>query len=199
MTVQRLSTFGGESGRDGSKRRTQWLLVMIGAAVGLVLSTATPGRAEPSSPFPEIEHITAWYDHLEPDGFVLPGHSGVWFLTPTGLNCGIWDWGSFGCAGDIPGTPPGDNHIAWFNGNRAVHHGWTAAIQFPAGQAVRTLPPRSYLTYESTTCATMPDGNTYCEHGANRFLITPQGTWFKAWNDRQSQVCNAYGSCLPNW
>lgn len=198
MTVRSVSTLGGVAGRNLPRMRTYRWMVAIGAAVGLVLGSAAPGHAEPPSPFPEIEHITAWYDRLEPDAFVLPGRSGVWFLSPSGLNCGIWDWGSFGCAGDIPGAPPGDNHIAWFNGNRAVHHGWTAAIQFPAGQAVRTLPPRSYLTYESTTCATTPDGNTYCEHGANRFLITPQGTWFKAWNDRRSQVCNAYGSCLPD-
>jgi hypothetical protein len=120
--------------------RATLAVIAFGAATGLVLGTAAPGYAEPASPFPEIEHITAWYDQLEPEGFALPGQSGVRFLTPSGLNCGMWDWGSFGCAGDIPGAPPGDHHIAWFNGNRAVHHGWTAAIQFPAGQAVRTLP-----------------------------------------------------------
>lgn len=170
-----------------------------------MLAGAIPGLADPpdddaaANPFPEMDHITAWYDRLNPDEFLTPDQAGVWFLTPSGLNCGIWVWGSFGCTGDIPGAPAGDHHIAWFNGNRSVHHGWTAAIQFPAGHAQRTLPPRSYLTYESTSCATMPDGNTYCQHGENKFLITPQGTWFKAWDDRRSQVCNAYGSCLPPW
>jgi hypothetical protein len=144
-----------------------------------------------------MAHITAWYTPLTPDEFFIPDQPGVWFLSPSGLNCGIWVWGSFGCTGDIPGAPPGDNHIAWFNGNRAVHHGPTAAIQFPAGQAVRTLPTRSYVTYESTTCATTPDSNTYCAHGEFKFLITPQGTWLKGWDDRRSYVCNAYRSCPP--
>lgn len=178
----------------------RWL-VAIGSAMGLAVGTAIPGRADPvgapASPFPEMSHITAWYTQLAPDEFFLPDHPGVWFLSPSGLNCGIWGWGSFGCTGDIPGAPPGDNHIAWFNGNRAVHHGWTAAIQFPAGQAQRALPPRSYVTYESTTCAVTPDNNTYCGHGDFQFLITATGTWFKGWDDRRSYICNSYGSCPP--
>jgi hypothetical protein len=172
--------------------------VMIGSAIALVLGTAIPGRADPAgesagSPFPDMAYITAWYTQRDPDEFLTP--TGVWFSTPSGLTCGIWAWGSFGCIGDIPGAPPGDDHIAWFNGNRAVHHGWTAAIQFPAGQAERTLPPRSYVTYNSTTCAITPDSNTYCGHGEFKFLITPQGTWIKAWDDRRSYVCNFYVSC----
>ncbi|BBX20966.1 hypothetical protein MTER_03770 [Mycolicibacter terrae] len=183
--------------------RARWWSVGAGV-IGLLFGTAIPVPAEPAgdalaSPFPEIEHITAWYDHLAAEDFVIAGRPGIWFLSPDGLNCGIWVWGSFGCRGDIPGAPAGDNHIAWFNGNRSVHHGWTAAMQFPAGQAVRVLPPRSYVTFESTTCAVTPSGNTYCEHGANKFMVTPQGTWFKGWDDRRSQACNAYGSCLPDW
>lgn len=177
----------------------RWL-VAIGTAVGLAVSTAITGRAEPpgdspASPFPEMAHITAFYNELPAEQFFLPDHPGVWFLSPSGLNCGIWIWGSFGCAGDIPGAPAGDNHIAWFNGNRGVHHGWTAAVQYPAGQAQQTLPPRSYVTFESTTCAVTPDSNVYCAHGEFKFLTTPQGTWFKAIDDRRSYVCNAYASC----
>jgi len=176
----------------------RWVAV-IGSVIGLASGAAIPGRADPpgdaSSPFPEMAHITAWYTQLDPDEFLGP--TGVWFLSPSGLTCGIWVWGSFGCTGDIPGAPPGDNHIAWFNGNRAVHHGWTAGMQFPTGQAERTLPPRSYLTYNSTTCAVTPESNTYCGHGDFKFLITPQGTWFNAWDDRRSYVCNYYSSCPP--
>ncbi len=175
----------------------RWVAVTV-SVIGLSVATAFPGHADPpgdaaASPFPEMAHITSWYVEHDPDEFLGP--TGLWFLTPSGLTCGIWTWGSFGCTGDIPGAPPGDNHIAWFNGNRAVHHGWTAAMQFPAGQAEHTLPPRSYLTYNSTTCAITPDGNTYCGHGEFKFLITPQGTWFKAWDDRRSYVCNYYSSC----
>ena len=184
----------------------------IGSAIGLALGAAIPGYADPpadvpASPFPELSRITMWYTQLNADEFFIPdqrpmpgdttGQPYVWFLSPSGLNCGIWFWGGFGCAGAIPGAPPGDNHIAWFNGNRAVHHGWTAAMQFPAGQAQRTLPPRSYVTYNSATCAVTPDGNTYCEHGDFKLFITPTGTWSKGWDDRRSYICNSYGSCPP--
>ena len=176
-----------------------WSAAII-AVIGLIFGVESPAHAEPAlTPFPDLDDVTAWYDEREAAEFVLPDRPGVWFLTPTGLNCGIWVWGSFGCTGAIPGLPPGESHIAWFNGNRAVHHGWTAAIQFPDGRAVRMLETRSYVTYESTTCAVTPEGDTFCGHGANNFYITNGGTWFKAWNDRRSQVCNAYGSCVPQW
>jgi hypothetical protein len=176
----------------------RWL-VAIGSAIGLAFASAIPGHAEPiadvPNPYPDMSLVTAWYDQHQPDEFFLPDRPGVWFLTPSGINCGIWTWGSFGCVGNIPGA--GNNHIAWFNGNRAVHYGWTASIGFPAGQAQRPLPPRSYVTYESTTCAVTPEGNTYCVHGEFKLLMTQTETWFKGWDDRRSYVCNSYGSCPP--
>lgn len=178
-------------------------LVVIAAAIATAFVTATPILADPATertpPFPDQMDIETWYTRLDPSEFFIANQPGVWFLSTSGLNCGMWVWGSFGCSGDIPGLPPTDRHIAWFNGNRAVHHDWTAAMQFPPGQAERTLPPLSYVSFEETICATTVEGNTYCQHGANRFLITPQGTWFKAWEDRPSQTCNAYGSCRPPW
>lgn len=180
----------------GSRR---WLATTA-SAIGLVLGTVAPAHADPpggapANPFPEMAHISAWYDQFEPDRFFVADHPGVWFLSPSGLNCGIWDRGSFGCSGVIPGAPPDSNHIAWFNGNRSVHHGWTAAIQFPAGQADQTLPPRSYVTYNSTTCAIEPDGSTYCGHGEFKFLITHTETWFKGYDEASTRVCLSYGSC----
>lgn len=177
--------------------------VAVACAIGWLFGIAPSGNADPpggdapppNSPFPDLDVITAYYTKLNPEEFYLPDRFGVWFLSPTGMNCGIWIWGSFGCSGDIPGAPPGDNHIAWFNGNRAVHHGWTAAMQYPAAQAQRALPPLSYVTFEESTCAVTLEGNTYCAHGPFQLFTTPQGTWFKGWNDRNSYVCNSYGSC----
>jgi hypothetical protein len=175
-------------------------LVIAALSVVISVGTAAQGDAdEPKDtapdPFPASATITAWYTQQSPVDYFTAASPSVWFASPSGLTCGIWDLGSFGCTGEIPGAPPDDNHIAWFNGNRAVHHGWTAAIQFPAGQAERTLPPRSYVTFNSTTCAITPDSNVYCGHGAFEFLITPQGTWLKGWDDRRSYVCNFYDSC----
>jgi hypothetical protein len=178
----------------------RWWLTTALSAIGLTVGTTLPANADPPdtapvSPFPEMKHIAVWYNQLQPDQFFIPDRPDVWFRSPSGLNCGIWHWGSFGCTGDIGGAPPDVHHIAWFNGNRAVHYGATAAIQFPAGQAQQTLPPRSYVTYESTTCATMPDNSTYCEHGDFRFLIAQTQTWLKGWDDRRSYVCLSYGTC----
>lgn len=181
-------------------RRWKRCLAGLASMFVLVVSSAIPGLADPpsdspGSPFPDMSVISAYYTKLDPAEFFVPDHYGVWFLTPTGLNCGIWDRGGFGCAGAIPGAPAGDDHIAWYNGNRAVHHGWTAAMQFPPGQAQRSLPPLSYVTFNSTTCAVTSDGNTYCEHGEFKLLTTSAGTWFKSWDDRQSYTCLSYGSC----
>lgn len=180
-------------------RSCRWLAASV-SAIGLAFGTLPAGHADPAgdapaSPFPTVEHIMDWYIRQEPEKFFIPDHPGVWFLSPAGHNCGIWDKGSFGCAGDIPGAPPESNHIAWFNGNRAVHHGWTAAIQFPPGQADQPLPPRSYVTYNSTTCAITPNGSTYCEHGAFKFLMTETETWFKGYDEPSTRVCLSYGSC----
>jgi hypothetical protein len=170
------------------------------AAIGLTfaataLAHADPPSDPPVSPFPEMSHIAVWFTQLDPEQFFIPDQPGVWFLSPSGLNCGIWHWGSFGCAGDIPGAPPDVHDIGWFNGNRAVHYGWTAAIQFPPGQALQTLPPRSYVTYESTTCATMPDNGTYCGHGDFQLLMNQASTWLEGWDDKESYVCLSYGTC----
>lgn len=156
---------------------------------------ADPPPSAPGSPFPDMNVVRSYYTQLPAEQFFIPERYGVWFLTPSGVNCGIWDRGGFGCVGDIPGAPPGVNNIAWFNGNRAVHYGWTAAIQFRPGRAQLPLPPRSYVSYNSTDCVVTSDGNTYCEHGPFRFLMTPTGTWLKGWDDNQSHTCLSYGTC----
>jgi hypothetical protein len=65
-----------------------------------------------------------------------------------------------------------------------VHYDWAVAARFPASQAQLPLPPRSKITHEGTTCAVTPDGRTYCERGAMRFVIEPTKTWLSApWMD----------------
>ena len=136
-----------------------------------------PAAAEPN-PWPDIRY----YDELDANLFALPG--GVWFLSPTGQNCGIWGRGNFGCSGDIPGAPAGVSHIGWINGDRDVHYDWSMAARFPPTQAQQPLPPRSFITHEGTTCAETPDNRTYCERGPLKFAIEPTKTWLSAaWMD----------------
>jgi hypothetical protein len=161
------------------ENRLRWTLAL---AVGSALIAAPLGHAEPavdpaSSPYPDNAHIQNSYTAVPPDGLFIGERPGVWFLSPSGLNCGIWDRGSFGCTGDIGGAPAGVTRIGWFNGDVLVHYDWTAAIQFPSGQAQRTLEPRTFVTYNGTTCAETPDGDTYCARGPFRFLVTQFRTW----------------------
>lgn len=165
--------------RLGSCRWWATAATLIMFAVGLAgAGHADPsGDASPPIPYPTMDHVVMYYTQLEPDEFFIADHSGVWFLSPTGLNCGIWIYGNFGCAGEIPGAPPGTDHIAWYDKDRVVHHDWLATVQFPAGQAARPLPPQSYVTYNGTTCAVTLENGTFCERGRFKFLVTPTHTW----------------------
>ncbi|BBZ66287.1 hypothetical protein MINS_17160 [Mycolicibacterium insubricum] len=148
------------------------------------------GDSSPN-PFPDIRY----YEKADPDRFVQPG--GVWFVAPTGQDCGIWGLGSFGCAGTIPGAPSGTEHIGWIDGDRAVHYDWTMAVRFPGTQAQLPLEPRSKISHQGTTCAVTPDGRTYCERGPLRFIIEPTKTWLSApWTDL-SWVELGPASCSP--
>lgn len=161
------------------------LLAVAGAATAVADPAAEP------SPYPDIRY----FDKLDPNDFALPG--GVWFIAPTGQNCGIWGLGSFGCVGDIPGAPPGTSHIGWIDGDRAVHYDWSMAVRFPNTQAIRLLPPRSSVTHEGTTCAATPDGRTYCERGPLRFVLEPTKTWLSPpWMD-MSWIELGPASCSP--
>ncbi|MEB3980108.1 hypothetical protein OQ968_02395 [Mycobacterium sp. 663a-19] len=153
------------------------------STIALALTCSPHTRADPTdatiapNPYPKDSLVLTAYTRLDPAQYFLPGLYGVYFLTPSGLNCGIWLRGSFGCAGPLPGTPPGTDHIGWFNGDTRVHHDSAIAIGFPNAQAQRVLPFRSYLNWNETTCATMADSSTYCYRGMFRFLITPNGTY----------------------
>jgi len=167
------------------------------AVLASALSVGVPAHAQPdaaqapSDPFPDIRY----YEQADTGRFIAPG--GVWFIAPTGQNCGIWGLGSFGCTGVIPGAPAGTAHIGWIDGDRAVHYDWTMAVRFPATKAHTVLEPRTKLTHEGTTCAVTPDNRTYCERGPLRFLIEPTRTWLSApWIDL-SWVELGPASCSP--
>jgi hypothetical protein len=165
------------------------VLLALNGSVTAVADPAPPEAAP--NPFPDIRY----YDEVDANSFALPG--GVWFISPTGQNCGIWGLGSFGCAGQLPGAPPGTTHIGWVDGDRAVHYDWSVAVRFPPTQAQQPLPPRSRVTHEGTTCAATPDGRTYCERGPLRFVIEPTKTWLTApWTDQSWRQLGP-ASCTP--
>ncbi|HET7739163.1 MAG TPA: hypothetical protein VFL67_00770 [Mycobacterium sp.] len=147
-------------------------------AIGLSVLTSPAGHSEPASnPYPDSNLILRSYDLVRYDNYFTSSAGGVWFSTPLGLNCGIWDRGSFGCAGDIRGAPPGTTNIGWVNGNIVTRYDWLLGVQFPPGRGERELSPRSYIEYNGTRCATMADSSTYCSRGPFKFFVTPTGTW----------------------
>lgn len=183
-----------------SDNRSSWI-VTAACAIGVALATAGVVHADSQDspqdkffdPFPPLPDITTWYQEMSPDDYRIPNEPDrVWFLTPSGLNCFLGAWGAIGCSGDIPGARPGDDKIMWMNGNRSVYHGFPASVNFPKGHAQRVLPPRSYLSYWSATCAVTPESDTYCVYGEFKFLLTKEGTYYTVFNDRTSFACNAY-------
>jgi hypothetical protein len=163
-------------------RGTRWVVAALSAAIGLTFCTLPLAHADPvdspiaPNPYPKSSFIVGAYTRLDPADYFLPGLYGVYFLSPGGLNCGIWLRGSFGCAGPLPGAA-GADHIGWFNGDSRVHYDPFITIGFPGAQAQRVLPPRSYLNWNETTCVTTADTSTYCYRGMFRFLITPSVTY----------------------
>jgi hypothetical protein len=163
-------------------RRVRRWLTMTACVSGLMLATsagvhAEPDGGSPSSPYPAAYFILDYYDKVKYDDYFTSSAGGVWFSTPLGLNCGIWDRGSFGCTGDIRGAPPGTTNIGWVDGNIVTRYDSLLGVQFPPGVAERDLPPRSYIEYNGTICATMADSSTYCSRGPYRFFVTPTQTW----------------------
>src|SRR2546425_7654826 len=136
----RSGSSGGRPHRTcdrGGPRSNARIRLFIAAFVSIVLTIrAVPASADPPdnpiapNPYPPDSLLLTSYDRVDPADYFVPGAYGVYFLSPTGLNCGIWLRGSFGCNGELPGAPDSD-HIGWFNSDTAVHRDWAIRIGFP--------------------------------------------------------------------
>jgi len=126
-------------------------LAATACVIGLVLLASPAAHAEPAggpsggpppSPFPDANLILRYYDLVRYDDYFTDSVGGVWFSTPLGLNCGIWDRGSFGCTGDIRGAPAGyEQHRLDHRTDRTPLRPGTGSSVFPPGRAQRDLPP----------------------------------------------------------
>lgn len=155
-----------------------WACAAVALSVGVPVSPVV--HAEPpreNSPYPDDDLVLRVYQRVNYADYFTASAGGVWFTTPLGLNCGIWDRGSFGCTGDIRGAPPGTTNIGWVNGNIQTRYDWLLGVQFPAGRGERELPIRSYIEYNGTRCVTMADTSTFCSRGPFKFFVTPTRTW----------------------
>lgn len=156
-------------------------LTALAVACGSSLTSAATALAEPNSgsdesPYPAAYLILDYYEKVKYDDYFTTTSGGVWFSTPLGLNCGIWDRGAFACQGDIRGAP-GTTNVGWVSGQIRMRTDPGFIVLTPPGRAQRELPARSFIEYNGTRCATMADTSTYCSRGPFRFFITPTRTW----------------------
>lgn len=156
------------------------LVVALQAVAGCPMAAADDEQKLRERPYPELRYFTeidaAPYAQSAPAGVDLPERPGYWFVTASGLHCGIWFRGSFGCTGDIPGGN-GIQHIGWITGDARVHYDWTMSTRFPPPLGATEIPRLTYISAGGTSCGTTIDASTYCEHGPFRMLITPTHTW----------------------
>lgn len=73
----------------------RWLVTTT-LMVGLGMSVAPEGNADPAAdsppnPYPDDRLIVRSYELRPADQFFNASAGGVWFTTPLGLTCGIWD------------------------------------------------------------------------------------------------------------
>lgn len=150
------------------------VLIMSAVIAGITAATAnadSEGDSETNiAQFKPVSSLR-WY--------VIAGSSGVWFRSPLGVDCGIGDDGSFGCAGPLPGVPAGINEISWFPGDYAPRLRESAKPRFYSGHPGMILTGETYIAYQGSICAVTIDGGVYCARGDREnihFLITSSST-----------------------
>jgi len=149
----------------------------IAATLTAVTAFASPAHASPAqSPYPD----TSQYRPVSSNWiYRVVDEDGVWFTSPVGLHCGIGDDGSYGCSGNLPGTPSGDNEVAWLLGDPfpRLYHTEKPRFASPAAQTI--LLERTYIQYRGSRCA-VRDSGVYCIHGTDpdsQLMVTTSMTW----------------------
>lgn len=163
--------------------------VVLGLAMGVTAQAhADPDNPADPNPYPDVQR-TWKYQKIDFEPYLRDGDTGAWFSTPLGLNCAIWDDGSFGCNGSFPGAPAGTNQVSWFPGDWQAHFDTTNELLFTPETAPPVLPPKKYIAYRAVRCAVAPDNGVYCfrGHSANsrngdQFYITPTQSWLGMWH-----------------
>jgi hypothetical protein len=148
---------------------------LAGAAIGL--GAAAPASAVPAKPpYPD----TAQYQRVVGlEKFKVIDHDGLWFTTPEGLYCGIGDDGSYGCSGNLPGAPPGENEVGWFPGDPFPRLYHTDKPRFASGTRQMVLVGQTYVEYRGSRCAVTKESGVYCIHGEpnSQIMVTSYMTW----------------------
>jgi hypothetical protein len=164
-----MRRFVGVSGR---------LLAGVLTGIFIGVGVATPAAGIPArGPYPD----TAKYQPVSNIfTYIVTDRDGLWFTTPEGLYCGIEDDGSYGCSGDLPGAPPGENEVAWFVGDPSPRLYHTDEPRFHSGTRQTILVGATYLDYRGSRCAVNRESAVYCIHGDDpnsQLMVTTGMTW----------------------
>jgi hypothetical protein len=159
---------------------TPGMRLRAGSLTGAVilLGAAAPASAVPAqSPYPD----TAQYQRIvDLERFKVTDQGGIWFTTPEGRYCGIGDDGSYGCSGDLPGVPPGENEVGWFPGDPFPRLYHTDEPRFASGTRQMLLVGQTYVEYRGSRCAVTMESGIYCIHGDepnSQIMVTSYTTW----------------------
>jgi hypothetical protein len=135
--------------------------LLAGIAVGV--GAAAPAAAVPTErPYPDI---TQFKRVIDLEKFKVIDKEGIWFSTPVGQHCGIADDGSYGCSGDLPGAPPGENEVAWFPGDPSPRLYHTDEPRFDSGTGQSIINMRTYVEFRGSRCGVTENSAIYCMHG----------------------------------
>jgi hypothetical protein len=148
-------------------------LTLLVAAIGVL---AAPDAAA-ESPYPDI---STYRDAGSLEKFKVYTGDGIWFTTPLGLYCSIGDDSSFGCSGHLPGTPAGENEVAWFPGDPFPRLYYTDEPRFNSGLNQQLLASFTVVSYRGTKCGITKESAVYCINGDNpnsQVMIKSQMTY----------------------
>jgi hypothetical protein len=142
------------------------------------VSVAAPAAGIPSTgPYPDIAKYQPVSNIFN---YIVTDRDGIWFTTPEGVYCAIEDDGSYGCSGDLPGAPPGENEVAWFVGDSFPRLYHTDEPRFNSGTRQTILIGETYLDYRGSRCAVNRESAVYCIRGGDpnsQLMVTTAMTW----------------------
>jgi hypothetical protein len=148
------------------------------AVATIGIGVAAPAHAAPAAgPYPDI---TQYERVVNLEKFKVTDEDGIWLTTPVGLYCGIGGDGSYGCTGNLPGAPPGENEVGWFPGDPSPRLYHTDEPRFASGTRQTILNGLTYVEYRGSRCAVTRESGIYCIHGddpSSQIMVTTGMTW----------------------
>lgn len=145
------------------------------AAIGLLGAPAAV--ADPAPAPPPIPDVFA-YMPLNPADYTVNGGKWFAFAGPAGVVC-ILDSlkGTYGCAGPLPGAPPGVNLVSAGPVGLPAFSTTETPAYADAGP-VRPLPPNTRLTFRQVACGADEMGVIACLNSRDQvgFVVGPTAT-----------------------